>query len=361
MTYLSTLADRLDPYVAGEQPEGGGWIKLNTNESPYPPAPGVTAVLRSWEFLGEGGANLRLYPDPSANALRDALARLHNVSRENVFIGNGSDEVLSFAFAAFFAGLRYATPEIGYSFYPSYARLFGAETQLVPMLDGMAVNVDGLIAAEAPVILANPNAPTSVAVPRSDILRMREVLHSHGDPLVVDEAYGAFSDCSVIGDAIGYDNLLVIRTFSKAYALAGMRVGYAIGAADLIAGLERARDSFNSYPVDRVAQAAALAAVQDTPYMESCVRRIAATRDAVRLALIELGFEAPPSQTNFLFVRHSNIHGRELYERLRERHILARHFNKPKIEDYLRITVGTDEQMSALVDVLRDILTEHRS
>ena len=285
MKYLSPLAERLEPYVAGEQPSGGGWIKLNTNESPYPPAPGVTAALGSAAFLGKDGLNLRLYPDPDANDLRDAIATVHHVSRENIFVGNGSDEVLSFAYAAFFGGARYATPEVGYSFYPSYARLFGAETHFVPMLDGLRIDIPGLAALSLPTILANPNAPTTIAVPRADILALRAALHGSGRLLIVDEAYGPFADCSVIEEASRYDNLLVTRTFSKAHGLAGMRVGFAVGSPDLIAGLALARECFNSYPVDRAAQAAALAAVKDTAYLDECVRLVKATRGVVSRSL----------------------------------------------------------------------------
>ncbi|MDR1570713.1 MAG: aminotransferase class I/II-fold pyridoxal phosphate-dependent enzyme [Oscillospiraceae bacterium] len=357
MKYISELARSLTPYVAGEQPSGGDWIKLNTNESPFPPAPGVANTIRSSAVIGERGELLRLYPDPDARELREALAIYHNISPDNLFIGNGSDEVLAFIFAAFFAGAPYATPAVGYSFYPSYARLFRAETRFSAMGEGMAVDTEALLSQNAPVILANPNAPTTRALSRDAILSMREALESRGRILVVDEAYAPFSDCSVIDRCAEYENLLVVRTFSKAHGLAGLRVGYAAGTRELIGCIARVRDSFNSYPVDSVAQAAAKAAVEDVAYVEDCVSKTRVIRDRSRDALVELGFTVFPSETNFLFVRHPGISGGELFAALKERRILVRHFGTPALTDYLRISIGTDEQMTRALDAIREIIT----
>ncbi|MDR2657180.1 MAG: aminotransferase class I/II-fold pyridoxal phosphate-dependent enzyme [Oscillospiraceae bacterium] len=359
--YYSPLARMLSPYVAGEQPQSGGWIKLNTNESPYPPSPRVIEAVRG--AVGEDAAALRLYPDPDADALRDALSKRHGVNRENVFISNGSDETLAFMFAAFFAGLDCVTPAVGYSFYPTYALLFGAKLRLIPMADGfnagLNVDVGGLLNANAPIIIANPNAPTTIALSRETILDMRETLAKRSQLLVVDEAYAPFhEDCAVADGCARYDNLLVVRTFSKAYALAGMRVGYAIGHSDLIDALCRVRDSFNSYPVDRVAQAAALAAAEDVETLSRTVAAISDTKITSRQALLSLGFECAHSHTNFLFARHPRVKGRILYDGLAARRILVRRFDKPGIEDYLRITIGTPDEMKRVIQALTDILKE---
>jgi len=354
MNLLSQLGRSLTPYRAGEQPDGDGWIKLNTNESPYPPSPDVARAIT--DAVAGDGDTLRLYPNPDADALRDEIARSHGLRRENIFVSNGSDEALAFAFAAFLAGSPYATPEIGYSFYPSYARLFGAETVFAPMDRGMAVDVGALLRVGVSVILANPNAPTTLSLRRDVIMNMLDALAERGQMLIVDEAYAPFADCSVIVECKSRQNLLVVRTLSKAHGLAGMRVGYAAGSPELIDGLARARDSFNSYPVDRLAQAAAIAAVRDEAYVASTVRMIIKTRESARVSLLALGFEAARSDTNFLLARHPNMSGRALFERLLEKRILVRHFNTPKLCDYIRITIGSDEEMTALAGALDDIL-----
>jgi len=350
--YLSPRARRLSPYVPGEQPSGR-WVKLNTNESPFPPSPRVRAAIKA--VLDGDFAGLRLYPDPRAEALREALARHHGVSPDCVFVSNGSDEALSFAFAAFFADRRCATPEIGYSFYPSYGLLFNAETVFTPVREDFTVDLDALADAKLPVILANPNAPTTLEVSRADLLALRESQEKHGCVLAVDEAYGLYGDSAVIDMACKTDNLLVIRTLSKAYGLAGMRVGYAVGSRPLIAGLERVRDSFNSYPLDRLAQAAALAAVEDDAYVRECVATVRATRSISRSVLQNMGFDVPESKTNFLFARHPGHGGAALFEGLKERRILVRHFNKPRLADWLRITVGSRDDMRAAEQALREL------
>ncbi|GHU72747.1 histidinol-phosphate aminotransferase [Clostridia bacterium] len=355
--YLSPLARTLTPYVAGEQPQGGGWIKLNTNESPLPPSPKVMQAIR--DEMGADGAALRLYPDPDADALRASIARRHGVQPENVFVSNGSDEALAFTFAAFFAGVDCVSPAVGYSFYPTYAKLFGAPLRLIPMGGNMSVDVDALLNADAPIILANPNAPTTLALSRETILTIRERLDKRGQLLVVDEAYAPFAEeCAVANDCASFDNLLVIRTFSKAHALAGMRVGYAVGHASLIDGLRRARDSFNSYPVDRLAQAAALAAVEDAETLLYTVGTVNMVKSTARKSLLALGFECVPSRTNFLFTRHPAISGKVLFDELKARRILVRRFDKPSIADYLRITVGTPDEMATLASNLEQIVAK---
>ncbi|MDR1262747.1 MAG: aminotransferase class I/II-fold pyridoxal phosphate-dependent enzyme [Oscillospiraceae bacterium] len=356
MKYYSPLARMLSPYVAGEQPQGG-WIKLNTNESPYPPSPRVIEAIRN--AVGKDAAALRLYPDPDADALRDALSKRHGVNRGNIFISNGSDETLAFIFAAFFAGLDCVTPAVGYSFYPTYALLFGAKLRLIPMVDGLNADVGGLLNADAPIIIANPNAPTTIALSRETILDTREALAKRSQLLVVDEAYAPFyEDCAVANGCARYDNLLVVRTFSKAHALAGMRVGYAVGHSNLIDALCRVRDSFNSYPVDRIAQAAALAAAEDVETLSRIVAAVSEEKITSRQALLSLGFECAHSHTNFLFARHPRVKGRILFDELTSRRILVRRFDKPGIEDYLRITIGTPDEMKCVIQALTDILKE---
>ncbi|MDR1598946.1 MAG: aminotransferase class I/II-fold pyridoxal phosphate-dependent enzyme [Oscillospiraceae bacterium] len=357
MRFYSQLARALSPYVAGEQPQDGGWIKLNTNESPYPPSPRVAEAIR--RAASEYAADLRLYPDPDADALRGALAERHGLRRENVFISNGSDESLAFMFAAFFAGKDCVTPAVGYSFYPTYALLFGARLRLIPMGGGMSVDVMALLDADAPVIIANPNAPTTIALSREVILAMRDTLAARSQLLAVDEAYAPFyEECAVADECGRCGNLLVIRTFSKAHALAGMRVGYALGHPDLIDGLNRVRDSFNSYPVDRIAQTAALASANDRDSLRQTVAAINAVKETTRQALLSLGFECAASRTNFLFARKPGVDGRALFDGLRARRVLARRFDKPGIEDYLRITIGTAEQMDRVILAIKDILRE---
>ena len=298
MPYESNLALSHSPYVAGEQPKGQTFIKLNTNENPYPPSPRVGEALRD---LPE---TLRLYPDMEATRLREAIAKVNGIGPDQVFCGNGSDEVLAFAFAAFFAGKRLLAPDVTYSFYPVYAQLFGVHYETIPLREDFTVDVDGLMQG-APIALANPNAPTGIFLPLSEIRKLAEHCKANDAVLLVDEAYAAFAPETAVSLLKEYENLLIVRTFSKSHALAGMRVGYAMGNSRLIDAMRRIRDSFNSYPVDRLAQAAAEAAVLDTEYTDESTRRIIAARNKCRAALLEAGIRVLPSATNFLFV-HAN-------------------------------------------------------
>lgn len=345
MSYASELAQRLVPYVAGEQPRGRKFIKLNTNENPYPPSPRVTECLQ-----GDLAA-LRLYPDPEATALRQAIADVNGLAPEQVFCGNGSDEVLAFAFAAFFAGKTLVAPDITYSFYPVYANLFGAEYRTVPLTEDFSVDVSGLCQG-CPIALANPNAPTGRMLPISGIRRLAEHTRAHGQVLLVDEAYAAFAPETSLPLLKEFDNLLIVRTFSKSHALAGMRVGYALGNPELIDLLRRIRDSFNSYPVDTLAQAAARASMEDTAYTAGTVQRIMASRDACFRRLQEAGIEVLPSATNFLFVRSHAINAAPVQQALREEGILVRHFAKGRLAPWLRVTIGTEEDMEVVTEAL---------
>ena len=350
MPYESDLALRLTPYTAGEQPKNRRYIKLNTNENPYPPSPRVAEAVAGLTDT------LRLYPDPEAAALREAIAQVNGVAAEQVFCGNGSDEVLAFSFAAFFAGKRLVAPDVTYSFYPVYAGLFGAEYATVPLLPDFTVDVDGLMQG-CPMALANPNAPTGRFLPLAEIRRLAAHAREHEAVLLVDEAYAAFAPENAVPLLAEFDNLLIIRTFSKSHALAGMRVGYAMGSPRLMDALRRVRDSFNSYPVDTLAQAAARAAVLDAAYTEERTRQIMETRERCFQRLTEAGVEALPSATNFLFVRADETDAAPVQQALREEGILVRHFSAERLRPWLRVTVGTAEEMEAVTNALLRLIS----
>ena len=353
MPYESDLALSLSPYVAGEQPKGQTFIKLNTNENPYPPSPRVA------EALSRLADSLRLYPDTDATRLREAIAKVNGIGPDMVFCGNGSDEVLAFAFAAFFAGKRLLAPDVTYSFYPVYSQLFGVEYETVPLREDFTVDAEGLMQG-APVALANPNAPTGIMLPIPEIRRLAEHCRANGAVLLVDEAYAAFAPENALPLLAEFDNLLIVRTFSKSHALAGMRVGYALGQPALIDALRRVRDSFNSYPTDRLAQAAAEAAVLDTAYTDEAVRRVVAARDKCRAALLAAGIEVLPSATNFLFVRAGKEDAAPVQQALRNEGILVRHFTAPRLKPWLRVTVGTEEDMEKVTEALIRLITTER-
>lgn len=341
----------LDPYVPGEQPQDKQYIKLNTNESPYGPSPKALAAMQD-----QVSEKLRLYPDPNCQALKNALAKTYSVDADHVFVGNGSDEVLALAFMGYFSGGKpLAFADITYSFYKVYANLYGITPDIVPLNDDFDVvpsdyeNLD-----VSGIVITNPNAPTGKALPLADI---EKVLQSNPDIVVlVDEAYvdfGAQSAVTLVGQ---YPNLMVVQTLSKSRALAGIRVGYAIAQPELIEGLERLKNSFNSYPVDRIALAGATAAVEDTDYLEEICQKTVATREWTTIELEALGFQVLPSATNFVFVTHPEREAESLYLGLKEQGILVRYFgNKPRIGDFLRITIGTDAEMAALVAKLKEI------
>jgi histidinol-phosphate aminotransferase len=347
--FWSPIVHSLSPYVPGEQPKQDGIIKLNTNENPYPPSPHALAAISATTD------RLRLYPDPRATALRETIAAHYNVAPEEVFVGNGSDEVLAHTFQALLkhdAPLLF--PDITYSFYPVYSRLYGVAFKEVPLDAAMRVWIADYRRPSSAILLANPNAPTGIGLARDAIEAM---VAEHPDQLVViDEAYVDFGAESAVPLVARYDNLLVIQTLSKSRALAGLRVGFAIGQRPLIEALERVKDSFNSYPLDCFAIAGAVAAIKDEAWFADTRQRIMASRELLTRALSELGFEVLPSQANFVFARDPARRGAELASRLRERGVLVRHFQKPRIEDFLRITVGTDEQCGRLITLLHDLI-----
>lgn len=352
--YWSALVHGLTPYVPGEQPKLEKLVKLNTNEHPYGPSPRALAAIR--DATGDG---LRLYPDPNADALKAALAARHRVEPRQVFVGNGSDEVLAHGFAALLKQERPLWfPDVTYSFYPVYCRLYGIAARTVPLADDFSVRADDYLPRgedrAGAIIFANPNAPTGRLLALAEVERI--VAGNPDAAVLVDEAYVDFGGDSAVGLVDRHPNLLVVHTFSKSRSLAGLRVGYAIGHADLIEALERVKNSFNSYPLDRLALAGAVASVEDEAWFQESCRRVIATREALVADLAALGFEVLPSAANFIFARHPRRDGGELAAELRRRAIIVRHFKAPRIDQFLRITVGTDAQCGILVEALREIL-----
>ena len=349
--FLSQEAARLAPYTPGEQPTDAQYIKLNTNESPFPPSPKVLQALSRAE-----AGKLNLYSDPTCAPLVDAIARRYGLGAENVLPGNGSDEVLAFAFRAFCgAGIPVAYPDITYGFYKSQAALFGLEARVVPLREDFTLRVEDYLDFPGTIVIANPNAPTGIAVPRADIQRLLEA-----DPdrvVIVDEAYVDFGAESCVPMIYRYDNLLVTQTMSKSRSLAGGRVGYALGGAELIAALNRVKYSFNPYNVNRLSLAAGAAAMEDEDYFRACTAAVEENRAWTSGQLEALGFTVLPSRANFVFARHDKLSGEALYRALKEDGILVRWWgDSPRIRDYVRITIGSREQMEALADALTRLL-----
>ncbi|PZU86418.1 MAG: histidinol-phosphate transaminase [Shinella sp.] len=348
--FWSPIVASLEPYVAGEQPVIANLVKLNTNENPWGPSPQVLEAIHA-----ATNDDLRRYPDPSAKALKEAIARYHNVTPEQVFVGNGSDEVLAFIFASLLkhdAPLLY--PDITYSFYPTYSRLFDIETRTIPLDADYRIRPEDYDGPCGAIILPNPNAPTGIGLPLGDIERLAA---AHPDQVVaVDEAYVDFGGETAIPLVATNENVIVIRTFSKSRSLAGLRVGYAIAQRPLIEALERMKDSFNSYPLDRIAQVAAVASIEDDAWFTARRDELIENRRRLTVELENRGFVVLPSQANFVFARKPGFEGKALATALRERAVLVRHFGKPRIADFLRISIGTEAECSRLVEALDDIL-----
>lgn len=349
--YWSQVVHQLTPYVPGEQPKIDNLVKLNTNENPYGPSPRVLEALER-----EVGDSLRLYPDPNADQLRAAIADFHGLNPQQVFVGNGSDEVLAHVFQALLkhdAPLLF--PDITYSFYPVYAGLYGIDYLTVPLTQDFQINIDDYLRPNGGIIFPNPNAPTGCPLALSEIERLLEA--NPDSVVVVDEAYVDFGTESAVGLVDRFPQLLVTHTLSKARSLAGLRVGYAIGDPALIEALVRVKDSFNSYPLDRFALAGATAAMNDRAYFEETCGKVIATRRRLVEAMQALHFQVLPSAANFIFARHETADGARLSAQLRERGIIIRHFKQPaRIAPYLRITIGTDAQCQLLVRALEEIL-----
>lgn len=348
--FWSDIARSLTPYVPGEQPRAQKLVKLNTNEFPYPPSPQALSVLAE-----TSGDALRLYPDPESVELRKGIAEFYGLSADQVFVGNGSDEVLAHAFLGLLKQDKpILFPDITYSFYPVWCELYGVQYQQVPLTESFEVDANDYDRDNGGIIIPNPNAPTGIAM---DLDGVREVLTANADRVVIiDEAYVDFGAASAVSLIDEYDNLLVTQTLSKSRALAGLRVGIAMGQAPLIEGLSRVKNSFNSYPLGVVAQRMALAAFQDEAYFRKTCDQVIATREHLTGSLAELGFEVLPSSANFVFARHPSRSGKEIFEALREKQVIVRYFDKPRINEYLRITVGTEVQCEALLAALKEFL-----
>ncbi len=351
--YWSAVVRGLTPYVPGEQPQLPDLVKLNTNENPYGPSPRVLEALRE-----AAADSLRLYPDPNAERVKQAVAAAFAgaaIEARQVFVGNGSDEVLAHVFMALLKHDQpLLFPDISYSFYPVYCRLHGIDFRTVPLTESYAIRVEDYFAENGGVIFANPNAPTGRPLPLADIERL--LARSPDSVIVIDEAYVDFGGETAISLVNRYPNLLVVQTLSKSRSLAGLRVGFAVGHTDLIEALERVKNSFNSYPLDRLAIAGAVAALEDVDHFERTRQAVMKTRATLVAALAALGFEVLPSAANFIFARHPRRDAGELAAALRSRSIIVRHFRQPRIEQFLRISIGTDAQCAALVAALGEIL-----
>lgn len=349
--FWSDIVHKLTPYVPGEQPKLNNLVKLNTNENPYGPSPKVIEALKV-----EAAETLRLYPDPNSDALKAAIAHAYHLTPNQVFVGNGSDEVLAHVFQALLKHDKpLLFPDITYSFYPVYCGLYGIDYETVPLAEDFSINIDDYNRPNGGIIFPNPNAPTGMPLALAHIERL---LQQHPKSVVViDEAYVDFGTESAVTLIQQYPNLLVTHTLSKARSLAGLRVGYAMGSPDLIEALIRVKDSFNSYPIDRFASAGAIAAIEDVEYFNQTRLQVIATRNALVNDMTGLGFEVLPSGANFIFARHPAWDGAVLTAKLRERSIIVRHFKAPsRISSYMRITIGTDVQSGLLISALTDIM-----
>ncbi|OUN23906.1 histidinol-phosphate transaminase [Flavonifractor sp. An82] len=348
--YWSARARALTPYVPGEQPRNRKFIKLNTNENPYPPSPMALAAIRE-----AACDTLRLYPDPECTSLREVLGATYGLKPSQVFVGNGSDEVLAFCFQAFFDPDRpILFPDITYSFYPVYADLYGLTYRQVPLDENFAVPLEPFMEENGGIVIANPNAPTGREL---SLCGIRSILEANPDvAVVVDEAYVDFGARSAVELIDRYPNLVVVQTMSKSRSLAGLRVGFAMGNEDLIAALNCVKNSFNSYTLDRLALAGAEGALRDRDYLRATSMKIQNTRECAAAHLKKLGFTVTDSAANFLFVSHPDVPAKELLDGLRQRGILVRWWDKPRISNYLRITVGTDEEMQALCAAMAELV-----
>ncbi|MDY7036024.1 MAG: histidinol-phosphate transaminase [Thermodesulfobacteriota bacterium] len=350
--YWSNFVNTLSPYTPGEQPKDKGLIKLNTNENPYPPSP---RVIQALNMISK--ENLKLYPDPTAKILKEEIANYYDVDQSSVFVGNGSDEILAFSFLTFFKKSKpILFPDLTYSFYPVYCNLFGIDSILIPVTDDLSIQLTDYYQENGGIILANPNSPTGRCL-STDLLE--ELMKDNTQTVViVDEAYIDFGGESAIPLTRTYPNLLIIQTLSKSRSLAGLRVGFAIGNKELIVGLEKVKNSFNSYPIDSLALVGAVEAIKDKDYFEKTRKDIIETRKWLCGRLENMSFIVIPSQANFLFVRHPSVPAIELYGSLKKMGILVRHFNTARTENYLRISVGTRQEVEALEKALISLLSQ---
>lgn len=347
--YIDSAYSCLEEYVPGEQPKDKKYIKLNTNESPYPPSPSVIKAISSDEV-----SDLRLYSDPESSALKKAIAHVYGVGSKNVFVSNGSDEILNFAFMVYGKVSGALFPEISYGFYKVFCDLYGIEKTMVPLEDDFTIDKSKYMNTGKFTVIANPNAPTGLEMPKADI---EEIIASNKDNVVlIDEAYIDFGGTSCYDLINKYDNLIVCRTFSKSYSLAGARLGYCFANEELIKDLEKIKYSTNPYNINRLTQRAGVSAMAENDYYMANCRKIADTREYTTNELRSLGFEVLDSKANFIFAKHDSISGMDIYTQLREKGILVRHFTDERIKNYNRITMGSREEMEAFVDAIKEIV-----
>lgn len=340
----------IEPYVPGEQSKDRDIVKINANENPYPPSPKAVEALKNFDT-----DRLRFYPQANATALKQAIADFYEVKAENVFVGNGSDDVLALAFQAFFNGDKpIAYPDITYSFYPVWCRLLGIEYINYPLDENFRINVEDYKAENGGVVIPNPNAPTSIGEGREFVERLME--YNRDSVVIIDEAYCDFGGVSSVPLIEKYENLLVTGTFSKSRSLAGMRIGFAIGSKTLIDTLEAVKNSYNSYTVDALSIAMGIEAMKDVEYFNETISKIIATRTRVTEELRLLGFEVLDSQTNFVMATHESYNMKEMFEYLKENKIFIRYFNQPRINKYVRITIGTDEEMDKFLNGVKNFI-----
>ncbi len=345
---------KIEPYVPGEQPDFPDMIKLNTNENPYPPSPKVREVMEHFDE-----SKLRLYPDPASSRLVQAIADYNNVKNSQVFVGVGSDDVLAIAFMAFFNSKKpILFADITYSFYDVWAELFRIPYEKVPLNDKFEIVPSDYYRENGGVIIANPNAPTGIA---QSINALEDIIQHNQDVVVIiDEAYADFSSQTALNLIQKYDNVLIVQTYSKSRSLAGMRIGHAFGSEELISALNDVRYSFNSYPMTRLSVEIGAAVITDTDYFEQTKKKVIATREWVKRELIRLGFTFGDSMTNFIFATHDRVPAQVIFDKLREKHIFVRHFSAPRIDNYLRISIGTEEEMRRFLNEVAAIIEEYR-
>lgn len=350
--YWSELTKNLKPYVCGEQPKDKKYIKLNTNENPYPPSEKVIEAIKE-----AANGTLRLYPDPNCDELRETIAKYYNLNKNQVFIGNGSDEVLAFSFLTFFnSNETIIFPDITYSFYPVYANLYRIKYKLSKLKEDFSIDINDFLNKNKGIIIPNPNAPTGKYV---ELDAIKKILDTNKERVVIiDEAYIDFGGVSTVSLIKEYPNLLVVQTLSKSRSLAGMRVGFALGQENLIEGLNRVKNSFNSYTIDKIANKAAIEAIKDEEYFQKCVKRIIRTREEITSKLRTIGFKVLESKANFIFITHPKYSAKELFKKLRKKSILVRYFNSERIDNYLRVTIGSEVEMDIFFERVKQILIE---
>ena len=343
---------KIDPYVPGEQPNLPDMIKLNTNENPYPPSPRVRKVLDNYKE-----SDLRLYPDPNSTALIQAIADYNKVEKDQVFVGVGSDDVLAIAFMTFFNSKKpILFPDITYSFYDVWANLFQIPFEQLPLNDNFELIPSDYYRENGGVVIANPNAPTGIA---QDLASLEDIVkHNQDVVVIIDEAYVDFSNVSALELIEKYDNVLIVQTYSKSRALAGMRIGHALGNKELIAAMNDVRFSYNSYPMTRLSVEIGVAAIEDVAYFEQMRDKVVATREWTKKELTRLGFTFGDSMTNFIFAQHESVPAKVIFDKLREKHIFVRYFSAPRINNYLRISIGTEEEMKRFIEETEQIIQE---